>query len=103
VLCFLVGLVPKISHGHLLDEFLGHEIERTVRIMTKIASEVKGNWTSTFQLELVVIFKGSDDVLGVLTDNGKVVDIDSYILVVVTNTAHPDVRFCLAREESHLT
>jgi len=69
--------------------------------MRKIAAKVKGDQTCALQLELVVFFESSDDGLGVLAHDGKVIDVHAYVLVVVVDTAHPDVGLSLAQFKTH--
>ena len=43
----------------------------------------------------------SDDGLSIPADHGQVIHTDADALAVVTHVSHPDVRFGLARKESH--
>jgi len=63
---------------------------------------MEGDQARTLQLELVVLFESSDDGLRILADNGKVINIDSYVLIMIINMVHPDVGFGLAWIEAHL-
>ncbi len=55
---------------------------------------------STFQFELVIGDKHIDEGLGVPHTECKVIHVNAYVLIDVTITFEPDVRFCPARCET---
>ena len=63
--------------------------------MEEIHSKMKRDGTGTFQLESMLRFKDIDDYLGVSCDNGKVINVDTYVLIDVAILPHPDVGFRL--------
>jgi hypothetical protein len=61
------------------------------------------NLPSTLKLEVVLVHQGVGDGLGVLRTDGKVVYIRCDVLIMIIDTSHPDIWFCLAREEAHVS
>ena len=64
--------------------------------MHEFTSKMVGDWTSTLELELVVLHQLVHYGLRIFAGNGQVINVP-----VVSLFLHPDVGLCLAGKEAH--
>ena len=65
----------------------------TFIISEEICSKMEFQWSSFFDLELVLLSEDLEKGLWIFNSKGKVIHIDSNILILVSILVHPDVRF----------
>ena len=85
----------------LLNVLLGLVAEDAGCIPKEVTAKVKQNRACALELKLVFLFENIHKCLRVTTDDEEVINIHSYILVMVAFGLHPDVRFCLGWFKTH--
>ena len=85
----------------LLNALLGLVADHTICIPKEVTAKVKRNSTCALELKLVFLFKNIHKCLRVATDDVEVINVHSYVFVVVAFGSHPDIRFCLGWLKTH--
>ena len=84
---------PFIVLQHLLDVLLGLEAHHSLVVPKEVTTKVVRDRSRTLQLEVERLsFELINDRLGVLADDGQVVDVHTYVLVEAVFLPHPYIR-----------
>jgi len=93
----------KVIIHDLLNILAGCVAEVAIVNTEPITTKVKGDRVSAFELELMLSGEGLDDGGRILAGNQEIIDIHSYVLVVIPMATHPNIAFGLGGNQSHIS